>query len=64
MLTWTPGCPRSGPCMRPGRYVNRLKLIQELTNKCKLNDLSFDAFVRALFASRRELAAAVPLGGA
>ena len=50
--------------MRPGRYVNRLKLIQELTNKCKLNDLSFDAFVRALFASRRELAAAVPQGGA
>jgi len=38
-------------------YANRLKLIQELTAKCKLADLTYDGFLRTVFAGRRDLAA-------
>ena len=48
----------------PTPYANRLKLIQELTAKCKQTDLTYDGFVRAVFATRRELASATLLGGA
>jgi hypothetical protein len=37
------------------RFANRLKLIQELTAKCRLTEQSYDAFLRAALASRRDL---------